>query len=87
MKNIYPKVQQQTSYDCGPTCLQMILKYYKGFETLENIRKLTKTSNKGTTFYNLKKAAEVLGLTATAYHIDDEFLNKKITIPFIAHVK
>lgn len=65
----------------------MILKYYKGFETLENIRKLTKTSNKGTTFYNLKKAAEVLGLTATAYHIDDEFLNKKITIPFIAHVK
>ncbi len=87
MKNIYPKVQQQTSYDCGPTCLQMILKYYKGFETLENIRKLTKTSNKGTTFYNLKKAAEVLGLTAIAYHIDDEFLNKKITIPFIAHVK
>lgn len=87
MKNIYPKVEQQMKNDCGPTCLQMVLKYYKGFETLDNIRKLTKPKKEGTSFYQLKEAAKILGLDSSSFCVDDTFLNKKNKTPFIAHLK
>ena len=68
MRSIQFKVVKQTSIeDCGPTCLYMILKYYRGYEKLETIKKLCKTNKEGTTLYDLKEAAIQLGFQAKCY--------------------
>jgi ABC-type bacteriocin/lantibiotic exporter with double-glycine peptidase domain len=87
VRSIQFKVVKQTSIeDCGPTCLYMILKYYRGYEKLETIKKLCKTNKEGTTLYDLKEAAIQLGFQAKCYHSDIEDLQKYVNTPFIAHV-
>ena len=35
MLESYPFVKQEDQKECGPVCLQMIIKYYKGYIDLE----------------------------------------------------
>lgn len=82
----YPIVEQTSISDCGASCLYMILKYYGGFENIDNLKKLTNTTKEGTTFYNLKEAAISLGFNATCYYLEEKELNLNLKVPFIAHV-
>lgn len=87
MKNIrYQTIEQTSINDCGASCLYMILKFYGGFETLENLKKRTNTTKEGTTFYNLKEAAISLGFNPKCYYLENKELNLNIKTPFIAHV-
>ena len=54
-------VLQSNISDCGACCLSSIIKYYNGYIPLEIIKTDTNTTTKGTTAYNLKKAAEKYG--------------------------
>lgn len=82
----YPVIEQTSLNDCGASCLYMILKYYGGFETLDNLKKRTNTKKEGTTLFDLKEAAISLGFHATCYYLENKELNEKIQTPFIAHV-
>lgn len=62
-------VRQNDIKDCGICCLESIIKYYKGFVPLETLRLDTKTNNKGTTAYNLIKAAQKYGFNAVGKRI------------------
>ena len=85
MRNIrYPTIEQSSINDCGASCLYMILKYYGGFETLDNLKELTHTKKEGTTFFELKEAAISLGFDVSCYHVNEI---KKDFAPFIAHVR
>jgi ATP-binding cassette, subfamily C, bacteriocin exporter len=60
-------VLQHDSTDCGAACLVSVIKYFGGTATIEKIRKLSGTTQSGTSMLGLYQAANVHGLTATGY--------------------
>jgi ABC-type bacteriocin/lantibiotic exporter with double-glycine peptidase domain len=78
-------VEQKSIAECGIACLQTIFKVY-GFEAnKESLKKLTGTTNRGTTLLGLCEASNSLGLHAEGYEANLQEL-KKITTPTILHV-
>lgn len=82
MKNIV--VRQEDEADCGACCLLSVIKYYNGFIPLEYVKVDTLTTKEGTTFYNLKVAAEKYGFEVSGKR---EFDLSKIKLPAIAQIK
>jgi ABC-type bacteriocin/lantibiotic exporter with double-glycine peptidase domain len=60
-------VLQHDSSDCGAACLVSVIKYFGGNSNIEKIRKLSGTSQSGTTMLGLYQAANHCGLEATGY--------------------
>lgn len=78
-------VRQTEIKDCGPCCLQSVIKNYGGYVALEKIRQDAHTSLEGTSVYHLKKAAEKYGFDVMAIkNLDYTFENH---LPVIVHVK
>ena len=63
------EVLQESIKDCGSACLLSVIKYYGGNVPLDRLTDMTDTTKEGTTFYNLKEAANELGLSAKAYYV------------------
>lgn len=82
MKGVY----QQSSKDCGVACLLTIIKYYKGNNTFENVRYLTKCNNNGTSALNIVNASKKLGFDCKGIKCNYEYL-EKIVMPCICHIK
>ena len=82
---MYKKVYQLSLKDCGVASLLSIIRHYKGDNTFENIRKLTKCSNNGITALNLVEASNKLGFKARGIKCEYEDLSN-ITIPSICHI-
>ena len=81
LKGIY----QHNAKDCGAACLLTLIKYYKGNNTFENIRYLTKCDNFGITALNLVNASTKLGFKVTSFKCNYDSL-EKIVKPAICHV-
>ena len=47
-------VKQDGFKDCGPCCLLMIIKHYKGYYDIEELKNMCKTDKSGTTAYQLR---------------------------------
>ncbi len=62
----FPFIQQEYTKDCGPTCLQMICKYYGKNISLEHLRNTTNYSKLGVSFLSIKITAEQLGFKTVA---------------------
>jgi ABC-type bacteriocin/lantibiotic exporter with double-glycine peptidase domain len=60
-------VLQHDSTDCGSACLVSIIRYLGGDSTIEKIRKLSGTSQSGTSMLGLYQAAQKCGMDATGY--------------------
>ncbi len=58
---------QHDSTDCGAACLASVIRYFGGESGIEKIRKLSGTSQSGTTMLGLYQAALVSGMKATGY--------------------
>ncbi|MDD6879460.1 MAG: peptidase domain-containing ABC transporter [bacterium] len=78
-------VLQDDVKDCGAACLLTIIKTYGGNVSLEYLKTLTNTTNKGTNAYYLFDAAKDIGFDTRAVKGDVLDLDKKI-LPCIAHV-
>ena len=79
-------VLQDGFKECGAASLLSIIRYYKGNYPMEKLLELTKTGKSGTTFYNLKQAAEEIGFKVTAYKLDSIEKLDTITLPVICHI-
>lgn len=81
----YKGVYQRNANDCGVASLLSIIKYYKGNNTFENIRYLTKCDNNGITALNLINASKKLGFDSRGLkcNYEDLFNLKK---PLICHL-
>lgn len=60
-------VLQNDSSDCGAACLVSVIKYFGGNSTIEKIRRLSGTTQFGTSMLGLYQAANQFGLDATGY--------------------
>jgi len=80
-------VRQDGYKDCGPSCLLMIIKHYKGLVNIEELKEMCKTNKNGTTAYHLIEAAKKCGFTSYGIKCNLENINKEnIILPCIAHV-
>jgi ATP-binding cassette, subfamily C, bacteriocin exporter len=60
-------VPQHDSSDCGAACLVSIIRFYGGNSTIEKMRKLSGTSQSGSSMLGLYQAANQCGMDATGY--------------------
>lgn len=58
---------QQDSTDCGAACLASVIRYFGGNCGIDKIRKLSGTTQSGTTMLGLYQAAQDCGMEATGY--------------------
>lgn len=78
-------VKQEGFKDCGPSCLLMIIKHYKGYYDIEELKEMCKTSKLGTTAYHLMEAGKKCGFETDAVKCNLEDM-KDVILPCIAHV-
>lgn len=77
--------KQQEAKDCGPTCLQMIAKYYGKSISLVKIRRLSETTREGSSLSGISDAAEKIGFRTLGVSIDYKKISKEAPLPLIVH--
>ena len=80
-------IRQDGFKDCGPTCLSMIIKHYKGYIDINELKEMCKTDKNGTTAYHLIETDKKCGFESYGVKCNLEDINKNnIILPCIAHV-
>ncbi len=79
----YPFVKQRGLKECGPACVQMILKYYGGYVNIDKLSEMMYTNQNGTTAYNMNETLKKLGFSSVG--LKTEKLTD-LKLPCIAHV-
>lgn len=82
MKRKYVVLQEEIS-DCGVCSLLSIIKYYKGYIPLEELRINSLTDNKGVTAYNLIECAKKYGFQSEGVKVNNL---ESENLPCIAHL-
>ena len=77
-------VCQNDIKDCGPCCVQSIIKYYGGYVPIEKIREDAYTGNDGTSVYHIVNTLVNYGFDAIAKKYPDKKLPD--LLPSIVHV-
>ncbi len=71
--------------DCGPTCLQMIAKYYGRYYSLNDLRKKAFITREGVSMLGISDAAEAIGFRTIGVKIPIEKLEREAPLPCIIH--
>lgn len=79
-------IKQEGYKECGAASLLSVIRYYGGNVSVNKLVDLTKTNKDGTTFYNIKLAAQEIGLEAVGYKVDNLEMLKEIKCPFICQI-
>lgn len=86
MKLFYRCIRQHDSSDCACACLATIAQYFGKRIPLSVIRELMDVSKEGADIYEMCMAAEKIGLSTEALIKEEEFEERKLPFPCIAHV-
>lgn len=85
----YINIRQHDMSDCGPACLAMVARYYKGNVSIAKIREQMGTNSMGTSLNALSGGAESIGFKTEALrsvaNTESDCLNEVI-LPCIAHM-
>ena len=85
MKRIFPHYLQLDSFDCGPTCLRMIAKYYGRTYSVQYLREHAFISREGVSMLGISDAAELIGFRTMGVRITLEQLRTEVPMPCILH--
>lgn len=81
----FPHYKQHDVMDCGPTCLQIITKFYGKFFSIQKIRTLSQIGKTGVSLLGISKAAEKIGIQSVGGNITFEKLENRGQLPCIIH--
>lgn len=81
----FPHYRQHDVMDCGPTCLQIISKFYGKLFNIEKIRSFSQIGKTGVSLLGISKAAETLGIQAIGGNMTFEKLAQQAVLPCIIH--
>jgi ATP-binding cassette subfamily B protein len=81
----FPHFRQLEQFDCGPTCLRMIAKYYGRTFSLETLRNKSYVTREGVSLMGISHAAEAIGLRSIGTRVTLERLEREVPLPCIAH--
>ncbi len=82
----YRCIKQYDSTDCAGACLASIAWYYGKKISLIKINDILGTDKDGTSVYDICQASEKIGFMASAYKKNEQFEEKELNLPCIAHV-
>ena len=86
MKNKYPFSKQEGLKDCGAASLQMIIKYYGGYVSIEELNEMLNTTKNGTTAYDLIDVGKKLGFDTYGLKVSlNEIKENDLMFPIIVH--
>ncbi|MGB7417524.1 MAG: ABC transporter transmembrane domain-containing protein, partial [Thermosynechococcaceae cyanobacterium] len=80
----YPFLEQQSTMDCGITCLAMIGRYWGKRFNINHLRRLANVNREGTSLRGLTAAAESIGFSARPVRADLDGLRQE-KLPAILH--
>lgn len=83
----FPNFIQTDARDCGPTCLQIIAKYYGEYHELSELRRLMETGREGSSVLDIINAAQKINIRCTPYSISFFKFRKEAPLPVIVHWK
>ena len=83
--NKFPVFKQTDRFDCGPTCLRMLTKFYGRNYSMEHLRYKCKIGPDGVAARNLIAAGEDLGFHMVPALIDFETLAVEAPLPCIVY--
>ena len=81
---MFPLEYQTDLQDCGPACLKMVTEYFGKSYTLDYIKKASHITANGISVFNMRIAAEVLGLRAIVVKGTMNHLLYDVPLPAIA---
>jgi ATP-binding cassette subfamily B protein len=81
----FPHFKQADRFDCGPTCLKIISKFYGRNFSREHLRDICGITTDGTTIKSLITGAEKLGFQTATALISYDVLDKKAPLPCIVY--
>jgi ATP-binding cassette subfamily B protein len=81
----FPKIQQLSQMECGPTALRIVAKYYGKHISSYKAQELCFLSREGSSLLNLSDAAENIGFRTRAVKLNLEKLHDDVPLPCIAH--
>lgn len=81
----FPNYIQPGAKDCGPTCLQIISKYYGRQIPLQAIRDFSETTRDGSSVLGISTAAEKIGFEVLNVKINFTILSEEIPLPCILY--
>ncbi|MEM8928361.1 MAG: cysteine peptidase family C39 domain-containing protein, partial [Bacteroidota bacterium] len=81
----FPFYRQLDQMDCGPTCIQMIAKYYGRSIPIDFLRQKSNITREGVSMGGIAEAAEIIGFHTLAVSLDISTLEKEAPLPCIAH--
>lgn len=79
-------IQQHGQSDCGPACLASIIKYHGGEHSLDELRRITGTTQTGTKLLGLFQGAKDLGFDVEGLEAESPENLKELDNPAILHV-
>ncbi|MBK6265869.1 peptidase domain-containing ABC transporter [Marivirga sp. S37H4] len=79
-------IQQHGQSDCGPACLASIIKYHGGEHSLDELRRITGTTQTGTKLLGLFQGAKDLGFEVEGLEAENIENLKELDEPAILHV-
>lgn len=86
MRNKYPFTKQEGLKDCAAACMQMIIKYYNGYISINDLNEMLETTKEGVSAFKIIEVSNKIGFKATGIRLNLLELNKSVTLPVIAHV-
>ena len=81
----FPHYRQHDVMDCGPTCLQIISKFYGKLFNIEKIRQSSQIGKTGVSLLGISRAAERLGIKALGGSMTFDKLTQQALLPCIIH--
>lgn len=81
----FPFFKQTDRFDCGPTCLKIIAKYFGKNFSREHLRYMCSVTPDGTTIKSLINGAERIGFQSLAAMINFGALEKQAPLPCIVY--
>lgn len=86
MRKKYPFTKQEGLKDCAAACMQMIIKYYNGYISINDLNEILETTKEGVSAFKIIEVSNKIGFKATGIRLNLLELNKSVTLPVIAHV-
>lgn len=86
MRKKYPFTKQEGLKDCAAACMQMIIKYYNGYISINDLNEMLETTKEGVSAFKIIEVSNKIGFKATGIRLNLLELIKSVTLPVIAHV-
>lgn len=86
MRKKYPFTKQEGLKDCAAACMQMIIKYYNGYISINDLNEMLETTKEGVSAFKIIEVSNKIGFKATGIKLNLLELIKSVTLPVIAHV-